>query len=123
MSSYFKDELSKYGDDVTVQNASQIYKRTEAANGFVYFGQNDSTNVVPNYFLCTLCNEMVESKHENGSNPLYRHQKTCCKTFVHLSTLDFCILMAKVLERFGMEISMQLIQRKVMDLARLYHQR
>lgn len=116
MYSYFKEELSKYGDDVTLLNATQIYKKTQAANGFVYFAQNDSTNVVPNYFFCAFCNEMIESKHENGSNPLNRHQKVCSKTSVHLSTLDFSILMAKMLEVFGMEISMELLQRKVMGI-------
>lgn len=116
-SSVLKGERAKCDGNVCLYNASEIFPRAEVAEYFVYYGLDDKTNILPDHFLCVICNEIVENKKANGTNPLNRHSKTGCPgTFVHLSTLDFTVLLAKVFKTFGMQISTELLQGKLMDV-------
>lgn len=119
MVSFFKEELQKYNGNVFVQNATRVYTRTEPAKHFVYFARENNTNIVPNHYFCADCNELVESKQSNGSNPLHRHLVGCTKSFVDLTTSEFTILMSKVLGMFGMDIPMEVLQRKLMEIGKI----
>lgn len=117
-----ESKISEHDGEFYIIGASFKYPLAPVAQQFCYLGLKNGTNIAKNVFMCLKCNEYVENKERQGTNPFTRHIKNCSETFVELTTDDFSVMMCKCLGVFGINVSENDMRKRLMGIGRITDQ-